>query len=100
MTTYKELLAQRESLLPQIEAARRAEWDQELASVRDSVAAFGFTADDIFATGKRAKAAKHGQRQPLPPMFRDPESGETWSGRGRAPGWLEGKDRDKFRVTQ
>ena len=37
------------------------------------------------------------------PKYRHPESGETWSGRGRAPRWLTlaekaGRNRDDFRV--
>jgi DNA-binding protein H-NS len=42
--------------------------------------------------------ARKGQRKgPQPAMYRDPKSGATWSGRGRAPGWL-GADRSKFLI--
>ena len=35
----------------------------------------------------------------LPPKYRDPKSGATWSGRGPAPGWLaSAKDRNKFLI--
>ena len=30
--------------------------------------------------------------------FFDPETGETWTGRGRAPRWLDGKDKEAFRI--
>lgn len=30
--------------------------------------------------------------------YRDPESGKVWTGNGRTPSWIKGKDRDKFRV--
>ncbi|MGF6782564.1 H-NS family nucleoid-associated regulatory protein [Paraburkholderia sp. GAS334] len=60
------------------------------------------------ATGKAKAAVKKssavgavtrkGQRKgPQPAMYRDPKSGATWSGRGRAPGWL-GADRSKFLI--
>ena len=41
-----------------------------------------------------------GQRKgPQPALYRDPKSGATWSGRGRAPAWLAGaKDRTKFMI--
>jgi hypothetical protein len=32
-------------------------------------------------------------------MYRDPKSGATWSGRGRAPAWLSGaKNRTRFLI--
>ena len=27
-------------------------------------------------------------------QFKNPETGETWTGRGRAPRWLDGKDKE------
>jgi hypothetical protein len=37
------------------------------------------------------------RKGPQPALYRDPKSGATWSGRGRAPAWLAGaKDRSKF----
>ena len=30
--------------------------------------------------------------------YLNPETGETWSGRGRAPRWLDGKNREDFAV--
>lgn len=30
--------------------------------------------------------------------FRDPASGATWSGRGKEPTWMRGRDREQFRV--
>ena len=34
-------------------------------------------------------------------MFRDPKSGATWSGHGRASGWLAGaSDRSKFLIAK
>jgi DNA-binding protein H-NS len=48
------------------------------------------------------KAAKVGNyvRGPQPATYRDPKSGATWSGRGRAPAWIaEAKDRNKFLIA-
>lgn len=35
-----------------------------------------------------------------PPQFlyRDPETGATWTGRGQRPSWLKGKDCAQFRI--
>ncbi|WP_425428790.1 H-NS family nucleoid-associated regulatory protein [Caballeronia novacaledonica] len=32
--------------------------------------------------------------------YRDPVSGLTWSGRGRTPGWIAGKDRNEFLIDR
>ena len=34
------------------------------------------------------------------PKFRDPQNGATWSGHGREPGWLKGKNRQDFAVKE
>lgn len=40
----------------------------------------------------------------VPPKFRHPETGETWTGRGKTPRWIstaeaQGKNRNEFRIT-
>ncbi|MBB5462341.1 H-NS family nucleoid-associated regulatory protein [Paraburkholderia sp. Cpub6] len=56
------------------------------------------------APAKKAKAlAKVGNyvRGPQPALYRDPKSGATWSGRGRAPAWIAtAKDRTKFLIAE
>ncbi|WP_423779815.1 H-NS family nucleoid-associated regulatory protein [Delftia acidovorans] len=31
-------------------------------------------------------------------LYRNPQTGETWSGRGRAPRWIAGRDRTPFEI--
>lgn len=45
----------------------------------------------------RVVARKGQPKGPQPAMYRDPKSGETWNGLGRAPAWL-GTDRSKFLI--
>ncbi|MGY6259112.1 H-NS family nucleoid-associated regulatory protein [Paraburkholderia caledonica] len=50
------------------------------------------------AARKSAKAGNY-VRGPQPALYRDPKSGATWSGRGRAPAWIaNAKDRKKFLI--
>lgn len=52
------------------------------------------------AAKKSATDGSHLQGS-LPPLYRDPKTGATWSGRGRAPAWLVNvKDRSKFLVAK
>jgi DNA-binding protein H-NS len=92
MSQYKTLLAELKQLNEQIAAARKAEADDALAKVRALVTEFGFTTNDVFGARRTAK------RDTVTPVFRHPETGQTWSGRGREPHWIKGKDRDQFRI--
>ena len=98
MATYQELKAQAEALLKQAEVARRAEIASVVAEIRAKMKEFGITLDDLKGGTKKTKA-----RAPVAAKYRNPESGKTWSGRGRAPKWLseeeaKGRSREAFLV--
>lgn len=49
-------------------------------------------------------ATKAATRNPVPPKYRNPETGATWSGRGKAPRWVsdaeaQGKSRNDFLIN-
>lgn len=96
MTTVAQLVAQKEALDAQIEAARKAEISEAVAKVKALVAEHGLTAQDVFGSTKRGRKA--GARAAVAPKYRDPESGATWTGRGKAPKWIDGKDRAQFAI--
>jgi DNA-binding protein H-NS len=92
VATYKELLAKKQELDLEIENARRAEAQAALDDIRATIAAFGFTAEDVFGSRRKSKASSSA------PQFRDPETGAEWVGRGPRPRWLKGKDPEQFRI--
>ncbi len=95
-SSYKELTAQIEKLTQQAEQARVQELESVIAQIRQLMGEFGITAGDLgFKAQDRAKK-KAGSTSAA--KFRDPESGATWTGRGRAPAWIAGKDRSKYAV--
>jgi DNA-binding protein H-NS len=70
------------------------------AKNRDKFLVDGGTATAKAAPVKKTKTAGNYVRGPQPAMYRDPKSGATWSGRGRAPTWIAGaKDRSKFLIA-
>jgi DNA-binding protein H-NS len=94
--TYKELKAQMDELTQQAELARQAEFQSVVEEIRAKVAEYGITERDIFGS-RRGRPRKAGTV--VPAKYRDPRSGATWSGRGRAPNWLKDvKNRDRFLV--
>nr|WP_057927206.1 H-NS histone family protein [Burkholderia ambifaria] len=99
MSTYKELKAQMEALANQTEAARIAEYQAVVEDIRAKVAEYGITEQDIFGKrrGRPAKQAK----APVEAKYRDPKTGATWSGRGRAPAWIkDAKNRNRFLIQE
>jgi DNA-binding protein H-NS len=95
MPTYKEYMQQIEHLTVLAEAARAEELktakDQVMQIMRDH----GLTAADLTDSSKSSSQRKH---SPSTVLYKDPDSNKTWTGRGRMPSWLEGKNREDFLV--
>lgn len=102
---YNELLKQRDELDAQISEAKRAESVQAIDTVRRLIADYALTAKDCgFSDAKPKAMVTQSKRGPAPVKYRGP-NGETWSGRGRTPGWLtaiemDGWSRDTCLVTE
>ncbi|MEO8938274.1 MAG: H-NS histone family protein [Burkholderiaceae bacterium] len=93
MSTYQELKTEIEQLKVQAEQARLEEVAAALEEIRTLIITYQILPSDLGFTmpGKRAAG-------PVAARYRDPVSGATWSGRGRTPRWLDGKDRAAFAI--
>ena len=91
MATYQELLAQRNALDQRIKLTRETESKQALAHIKELVSTFGFTAQEVFPW-------KPDQKKTVAAKYYDPESGASWTGRGKPPKWIDGKDRSKYEI--
>jgi len=59
----------------------------------------GNAASATVTTKKASAAGGNYVRGPQPAKYRDPKSGATWSGRGKAPAWLaNARDRTRFLI--
>lgn len=96
MSTYQELLAQRDALEKQIQAVKQQELSAAVEKVRALVAEYDLTAEDIFHGGRNAR--KSSTTAKVAPKYQNPETGETWTGRGKAPKWIQDQDRSKFEI--
>ncbi|HDR9090083.1 H-NS histone [Burkholderia vietnamiensis] len=98
MATYHELKARAEALAQQAEEARLAELDSVITAIREQIAEYDITPEQLFG---RRRAAGSTARVPIAPKYRDPKTGATWSGRGKAPQWIAGaKNRDRFLIPE
>ena len=89
MASYKDLLQQ-------ISEARQREISDAVAQARAIVEEFGLTQQDVFPVG-RARSAVKGSK--VAAKYRDPATGATWTGRGKAPRWIQDQDRAKFEIN-
>lgn len=99
MATYKELLKQQESLAIQIEEARKREIADAVQQVRSVVNEYGLKPADVFPSLRGSGKAARASGNKVAPKYRDPATGQTWTGRGKAPKWIEGKDRAAFAIA-
>ncbi|MEX3635979.1 H-NS family nucleoid-associated regulatory protein [Paraburkholderia sp. BR14320] len=97
----------RDAVDAQLAAMRDAMRDEKLAEAKALIAEFGFTAYELGLV-KTQHIERHAKEERTfgpkakaptrPPLYRDPASGATWSGRGRPPRWIEG-NADEFLIT-
>ena len=95
MTTYAEYVEQIAKLQALAESARQAEINDAIKKIKELMQAHGVTVADL-SSARSAKPAK--DKATVAAQFKNPETGETWTGRGRAPRWLDGKDREAYRI--
>ncbi len=98
MASLNELIAQKEALEKQIAAARQSETGDAIAKARALVDQYNLTAADIFPkTGAAKKSGKTSSK--VAPKYKNPQTGDTWTGRGITPKWLAGKNKADFLIV-
>jgi DNA-binding protein H-NS len=98
MATLQELLAQKAAIEKQIIETQRQERTDAIARVRALMAEYGLSAADIVGKTAAPPARKQEGRK-VEPKYRNPDTGETWSGRGLQPKWLKAALADGKNIT-
>jgi DNA-binding protein H-NS len=99
VATYKQIRAQIEKLQAKAEDLRKQELETVIAQMREKIAELGITPEDLFSRKRGARSAVSA-KAPREPKYQNPKTGETWSGMGRAPGWIQGTNRDRFLIQK
>ncbi|MBU9385344.1 H-NS histone family protein [Burkholderia gladioli] len=81
---YLALLAELEALDARIAVARETEREAAIAQIRELMKSLDISVQDL----QEKVAKRRSARVSKAPLYRDPVSGKTWTGRGRQPAWL------------
>lgn len=98
--SYKDLLQERQALDERIKEARRREISVAVNQVRQLIADFDLSPQDVFPSGRipRAASVNGVSGTKVAPKYRDPATGQTWTGRGKPPRWIQNQDRKQFEI--
>jgi DNA-binding protein H-NS len=94
MSNYDELLKQREQLDRQILELQQKEKLQAIEQVKSLIEKHHILVGDVFS--KKLGVASLSKKVPV--KYRNPTTGQTWTGRGKAPLWIAGLHRDDFLI--
>jgi len=87
VASLQDLLAQKEALDQQIEATKKKERGDAVEKIRTLMSEYGLTPADL-AQRSPAKP-KAGTGKKVAAKYRNPATGDSWSGRGLQPKWLK-----------
>ena len=96
MPTYQEYREQISKLQAFAEQARQDELVEARRKVRELMDAYNLTPSDLTKSTQKVKQVQ--KKGTVQAKYRDPHSGATWTGRGRAPRWLNGGDKENFLI--
>ena len=85
MTSYSELQREIARLMQQAESARKAEVSAVIAEIKAKMAEYGITAADLGSAGRSSRA----KGTTVAAKYKNVATGETWTGRGKMPRWLQ-----------
>ncbi len=94
MSSYQDLLAQKAALAKQtadldkqLQEARKAERAGVITQIKNLLAEHDLTVADLGL--KAGKGAAGGVKGKVAPKYRNKDTGETWTGRGLQPKWVQ-----------
>ncbi|MEN9629857.1 MAG: hypothetical protein RJA10_3085 [Pseudomonadota bacterium] len=94
-----ELLAKKAELEQQIIDIQREERASAIAQVKSLMAQHGLTLADLASRPATPSTAKPKAGGKVPAKYRDPATGQTWSGRGLHPKWMRQALADGAKLT-
>lgn len=94
--TLVQIKKQIQSLEREAEQVRAKEVAGVIQRIKTAIDFYGLTAGDLFGSAGKAAAkgkklsvkVKKAKRSPAPAKYKDKDTGKTWTGHGKRPGWF------------
>lgn len=94
---FEKLIEMRDEIDAVIKEKRDEVRQQFKKEMFEKAQALGFDPADLFATSSKRRGPKTGGT--VAPKYRNSDDHtQTWTGRGREPAWIKGKNRDKYLI--
>jgi DNA-binding protein H-NS len=95
-TSIRELQKQLGQLNLLVEDAKQQEKQAKLKQIAEDVKEYGISEIELLRAGGFVQV----KRQKAPAMYYDPNSGNSWSGKGPRPKWLVDKNLDDYLIRE
>lgn len=98
--SLSELRELQDKLSKRIQGLVNAEKQEATKKILELIDAYGIDRKAIFGRSFANKGAWDAAvaKRKVEPKYRDPETGKTWTGRGKPPKWMSGVNRDDFKI--
>ena len=90
-----QLEALREEMDTALKRMERDERHEALQHIHALITQFNFLPFEVFPRAESTAKTKQ-----VPDKYYDPDTGQSWSGRGKPPRWLQGKDRTQYLIQK
>jgi DNA-binding protein H-NS len=97
LSDVDELTKQREAIDAKIAAQQTAQRASVIAQIKQVVDTYKIPVKELVDALGGYKATRQGSKAKA--KYRDPSTGKEWSGRGKEPLWIKGKNRDSFLIV-
>ncbi len=94
--SVEELKLHQEEIQRKLLEKEQAEKKGVIKQITDVVHTYGITIEELIEALGGHKPKRKGVKAEI--KFRDPETGDTWSGRGKEPTWMKGRKREQFLI--
>lgn len=96
--TVEELAAERERIDAEIRAQQQAQKTAVIDQIKAVMLTYHISLEELVDAMGGLKIKRKGVKAKQ--KYRDPISGKTWSGRGKEPVWIRGKNREDFLIPE
>lgn len=93
-----ELLKQKEEIEKAIVEERERRRFEGIEKAKAIIEEYDLEVNDIFPNRVSKSKTSDSVANKVAPKYRNPENGSTWTGRGKEPTWIAGKDRALFLI--